>query len=680
MKKNLLFFCFLTLLFLANAQTPIVFNGDSLTPYVGQQVMFNQTLYVCGRSGNSYGGNLYLSYERLRQAEEVAIQGTPAFDAAVAKNQKGIISAYCSGVWFDSIRTGSTITNLVATVQDHHYVRMSGMPQIDNNIRPTRRPDVGDARLIVCGANLQYYCPDWEGTYGANSDEEFALQHYKTVSAMLNIDADIYALTELQQGQTALQTLSQGMNDASVPGRYAYVFDYDTVVSNYIKVGFIYRTDKVRPALVLGHPYAPGANWVINQMSELRREEVQAFDEISTGERLIVCMNHFKSKSGGDTSNNYYNANRVENAEYLIHFLENEMNNNYYNDEDVLILGDLNCSTMEEPIRVLEAAGYENQLTRFCPNEYSYTYSNQVQYLDHALASPSMAQQITGVMPYHINADESYLLHYNYSTDSTMYRYSDHDPIIIGITLSSPDTIVACHDIHYFESMDSTFGTMLPINKGGSRYWYNYANYHCAYINGTDGANQDWLLFPTFNLSGLDSATVRFTHTIGYGASNTWPGYCKLMISTDFTGDVATASWAQLLIPNMPTNNWEWKDAEILLPASYQGASSVTLAFKYEITANSENPAWEVKNVGFSAKCHEDTTAVSDYTVVNESFTVIAQYGRILVNSPEIADIAIYDLMGREIRRGKDTQLSVTVPAGIYLVRCNQQVKKVMVR
>lgn len=680
MKKNLLFVCLLASLFFAKAQIPIVFNGDSLTPYIGQRVMFNQTLYVCGRSGNSYGGNLYLSYERLRQAEEVAIPGTPDFASAVAKNEQGIISAYSSGVWFDSIRTGSTITNLVATVRDDHYVRLEGMPLIDNNIRPTQRPDVGDARLIVCGANLQYYCPDWDGTYGANSDEEFALQHYKTVSALLNIDADIYALTELQQGQTSLQTLSQGMNDASTPGKYAYVYDYDTVVSNYIKVGFIYRTDKVRPALVLGHPYAPGANWVINQMSELRREEVQAFDEISTGERLVVCMNHFKSKSGGDSSNNYYNANRVENAQYLIHFLENELHNNYYNDADILILGDLNCATMEEPVRVLEAAGYENLLTRFCSNEYSYTYDNQVQYLDHALASPSLAQQVTGAMPYHINADESYLLHYNYSTDSSIYRYSDHDPIIVGITLSSPDTDAICHDINYFESMDSTFGTMLPINMGGSRYWYNYANYHCAYINGTDGANQDWLLFPTFDLRGMDSATVRFTHTIGYGASNTWPGYCKLMISNDFTGDVATATWSQLIIPDMPTSNWEWKNVEILLPSSYQGHPSITLAFKYEITANSDNPAWEVKNVGFTAKCHESSISISDYNTENEQFTVTCQNGRILVNSHEVADIIIYDLVGRVVAHGKNTQLSVSVPAGIYLVSCNRQVKKVMVK
>ena len=679
MKKILCFFACSLLLFTVNAQNPIVFNGDSLTPYIGQSVLFDQTLYVCGRSGNNYGGNLYLSYERLRQPEETAIVGTPAYDSAVVKCNQGILSAYCPGVWFDSIRTGSTITGLVATVNNDHYVRLDGMPTVSHNVRPSHRPDVGAAQLIVCSANLEYYCPDWEGTYGAASDEEFALQHSKTVEAMLNIDADIYALAELQQGSIALSTLTEGMN-AETPGRYAYVFDDDTVTSKYIKVGFIYRTDKVRPILELGHPYPPLSSAYLNQVSDYRRQAVQAFMEISSQEKLVICMNHFKSKSGGDSTNNFYNANRVSNAQYLLHFIDNELRNNYYNDPDVLILGDLNCASMEEPIRLLEEAGYENQTARFCPNEYSYVFDNQVQYLDHVLASPTMSEQITGVMPYHLNADESYRYHYDYGLDSSVYRYSDHDPIIVGLSLISPDTVAQCHDINYFESMDSTFGTIKPVNVSGDRYWYHYANYHCAYINGSDGANQDWLILPTFDLRGMYSATLRFTHTMGYGSTSTWPGYCKLMISTDYEGDLSQATWSQLLIPNMPQTTWQWKDNEILLPQSYQQSPSVTLAFKYEVTANGQNPAWEVKNIGFTAQCENDAISLSDWTEDEEDFKACSVDGSLTISCQEATDMAVYDLLGRELKRQHARQMSVQLPTGIYLVRCGVKVKKIMVR
>ena len=47
-----------------------------------------------------------------------------------------------------------------------------------------------------------------------------------------------------------------------------------------------------------------------------------------------------------------------------------------------------------------------------------------------------MAGQVTGAAPYHLNADASYRQGYYYG-DTTMYRYSDHDPIVVGLNLGS---------------------------------------------------------------------------------------------------------------------------------------------------------------------------------------------------------------------------------------------------
>ena len=132
----------------------------------------------------------------------------------------------------------------------------------------------------------------------------------------------------------------------------------------------------------------------------------------------MVCVNHFKSKSGGDSTNNFYNENRVTEAQYLLDFLSAELQNNYYGDADILILGDLNCGTMEDPVLLLEEHGYENLASMYAPTGYSYTFNDEVEYLDHAFANATMAEQITGVAPYHINADEPYQLHYNYGDDT----------------------------------------------------------------------------------------------------------------------------------------------------------------------------------------------------------------------------------------------------------------------
>ena len=63
-------------------------------------------------------------------------------------------------------------------------------------------------------------------------------------------------------------------------------------------------------------------------------------------------------------------------------------------------------------------------------------------YLDHALASGSLTDKVTGVTEWHINADEPRALDYNteFKSESQLtsyyaddaFRASDHDPVIVG--------------------------------------------------------------------------------------------------------------------------------------------------------------------------------------------------------------------------------------------------------
>jgi predicted extracellular nuclease len=111
-------------------------------------------------------------------------------------------------------------------------------------------------------------------------------------------------------------------------------------------------------------------------------------------------------------------------------------------DPDFLIIGDLNAYAMEDPIATLKAAGYTNLVGE---DAYSYVYFGQAGYLDHALASSSVAEQVTDASIWHINADEPSVLDYNtecksagqvvslYAADE--YRSSDHDSVIVDLEL-----------------------------------------------------------------------------------------------------------------------------------------------------------------------------------------------------------------------------------------------------
>jgi predicted extracellular nuclease len=111
----------------------------------------------------------------------------------------------------------------------------------------------------------------------------------------------------------------------------------------------------------------------------------------------------------------------------------------------VLVIGDLNAYGKEDPIDILNAGGLQDQLSRFNGGTaYSYVFDGEAGYLDHALATASLAAQITGTAHWTINADEPSVIDYNtefkpqdlYSGD--MFRSSDHDPVLVGMNLAAP--------------------------------------------------------------------------------------------------------------------------------------------------------------------------------------------------------------------------------------------------
>jgi len=111
-------------------------------------------------------------------------------------------------------------------------------------------------------------------------------------------------------------------------------------------------------------------------------------------------------------------------------------------DPDVLVVGDMNAYSMEDPIKVYTNNGLVNQLKRYSPSDYSYVFSGNVGYLDHSLATANLSQQVTGARPWHINADEPSYFEYSYTTyySADPYRCSDHDPIVTGLSLGTNGT------------------------------------------------------------------------------------------------------------------------------------------------------------------------------------------------------------------------------------------------
>ena len=281
-------------------------------------------------------------------------------------------------------------------------------------------PDLGNARIIVLANNLENYYIHPNDGRGDYTEAQIAAKTGKIAEVMVASGADVLAFCEVEAKPDVLTHLADAMNTkAGVEGRYVAVYDgidvdWDSYYNNNIKAGFIYRSDKVQP--YMSNYQATNVTYYKNTM------RIQAWEELATGERFTLSMNHFKAMSDDAAK-----SKRIDNATWLVNALNSSSK---VKDPDILIMGDLNCQMNEEAITVIMNAGFEEQLLEYDANAYSYIYKGTHELIDHAFANETMSAQITGAAVWHTNTSQSY-----------SQRYSDHDAVMVGLRLGDEEPI-----------------------------------------------------------------------------------------------------------------------------------------------------------------------------------------------------------------------------------------------
>jgi Ca2+-binding RTX toxin-like protein len=256
-----------------------------------------------------------------------------------------------------------------------------------------------------------------------------------------------------------LADIVTGLNALLGPGTYAYI-DTGVIGTDAIRVGLIYKPSEVMP--VGGFEILDSSDDPRFIDTKSRPALAQTFEDLDTGGRFTVVVNHLKSKGSdcldvgdpdlGDGQGNC-NVTRTLAAQALVDWLATDPTAS--GDPDFLIMGDLNSYTQEDPIDAIRAGAddtagtgddYTNLIAQYGGTyAYSYVFDGQAGYLDHALANPSLTGQVTGAVDWHINADEPDLLDYDTSFkppaqeaiyEVNAYRTSDHDPVIVGLSLA----------------------------------------------------------------------------------------------------------------------------------------------------------------------------------------------------------------------------------------------------
>lgn len=380
----------------------------------------------------------------------------------------------------DSFRMGDTISSITGVVGysfDEFRINAAQGDYQQTNPRPDAPEDIGGNFKVASLNVLNYFTTiDLPGATtdngsdprGADTVEEFERQADKLVNAIVQIDADVLGLVELENDfagtNFAIKDIVDRVNAELGSEVYGFVDPgQEFVGGDAIANGLIYKIDEVGLSgdMAILETFE-GRDFIdpLGAGRGLNRPAIaQTFEDLDTGQTITVSVNHLKSKGSlsgiaadedqGDGQGNN-NATRAEAADILADWLASDPTGQ--GSENVLILGDLNSYAKEDPLTVLSDAGYTDlAAAELGDDAYSFVFDGQIGTLDYVLANDALAASVAGVTEWHINSDEADALDYNldFGRDPTLYdgdsatRNSDHDPVIVSFDFEPVYNVIA---------------------------------------------------------------------------------------------------------------------------------------------------------------------------------------------------------------------------------------------
>ncbi len=314
-------------------------------------------------------------------------------------------------------------------------------------------------------------CPN-NGPRGAWDAANLKRQQDKIVAAINGSGADVAGLMEVENSVVAgeakdatLSHLVEALNTAAGSAVWAYIPSSSELPApsemDVINNAIIYQPAAVTP---VGAPRALGTQSSSGQAFDNAREPIaQQFKPAAGGDNFLFVVNHFKSKGSagpwpGDQDagdgQGASNESRVRQATALKDWIPTLVDPAK---ASVVMVGDYNSYSQEDPLQVLYTAGYTDAEHDFNVGKYSYSFSGLSGSLDHVLLNAKARARATGADIWNINSPESVALQYSrynyhgalfYAPDQ--FAASDHDPVVLGLKNAAPPQKVTLLDINDF--------------------------------------------------------------------------------------------------------------------------------------------------------------------------------------------------------------------------------------
>lgn len=178
-----------------------------------------------------------------------------------------------------------------------------------------------------------------------------------------------------------------------------------------------------------------------------------------------------------------------------------------------------------------------------------------------------------------------------------------------AVTGGGTPVVDANTTVHIMEAFSSDLGQFTAVEAVGSYPWAVKYGVACvsSYESSVNHAAESWLISAPIDFSNAGEAVISFEYVTRYNESGKLAERNQLLISDNYTGDVATASW-EVIDFSIVQNNTDWtytSTGEVAIPAEFLGKAGVTVAFKY-VGTESKAGTWQLKNVILTSKKGEN--------------------------------------------------------------------------
>lgn len=406
-----------------------------------------------------------------------------------------------------TVRVGASVSNLKGILgygfSTFRVQPITGLTPTINTSRPTI-PTFTSPDLTFVGFNvLNYFNGDGQGggfptDRGAASVPLFNKQRSKIIEALVQINADIVGLSEIENdgvgANSAIQDLVNGLNTRLGANTYTIVNDganSQTRTTDVIRCAIIYKSAKVTPL---------GTNLQSANAIFSRSPIAQVFSyQVAPNkiEKFAFLVNHFKSKGGSGASGAdadqqdgqaAYNDRRKKQSVELINFINNTVLTSQTQLNKFISVGDYNAYFEEDPMDVLRASGY---VVKSDALNTSYLFGGQLGSLDHAVVSQNISTY-TEVKKWNINSAEPLFLEYTdaQSVATSPFRCSDHDPVMVAIKfpLVTPITLKSFNAIGNGNKVELKWITSAELNNSYFEVQHSIDGLNFTTITKIDGA------------------------------------------------------------------------------------------------------------------------------------------------------------------------------------------------